>query len=228
MEDKIKKLLILAKGSTSTAEAQAAFGRAAALAAQCGIELDDIELDDQGEVEPEDFGELDSLVLFETGRVVSWRNALTTAVCRVCGCAGRIQRRWIDGERRTLVRIYGRERAIAAAAQLYHALADAIDELSKQFDGRADRNAFRLGAAHGVVAAHEAAIQRLPGTSNLKALALQRSAGARAAEAEEFAGRARKGRRAHCGGTQSAYAAGHEAGRSLDREAPQRARLGAG
>lgn len=236
MEDKIKKLLTLSQLGATTHERDAAFARATALAASCGIDLDSLE--DREEVVPEDFGDLDKAVIDHHRRCPGWKTQLFFACTRITGCFGLK----FDGDiiidaegravRQTVLRAYGRDKALAACSQLYHALVDAIVELSKQFDGRAARNAYRLGAAIGVLVAHEDSVQKLPGTS--RALVLARSAEQRREEAKDWyleeGGRLGSGwRGASRGyGTQSAFAAGVEAGRSLDREAPQRARLRAG
>lgn len=236
MEDKIKKLLKLSELGSTVHERDAAFARATSLAASCGIDLDDLEEEIGGPV-PEDFGDLEEVTLDRFKRAPGWRTALFFACSKITGCfALRFGGCWVaDPEgsyTETQFRLYGRDKALATCAQLYHALADAIVELSLQFDGRSKRNAYRLGAAYGVKAAHYASVEKLPGSS--KALVLARSAEERYAEAEDwYKDRGGKvgsswggGSRGY--GTESAFAAGYEAGQSLDRVAPQRARLGSG
>ena len=140
---KIRKLLALADGAGTEAEAANAAARAAALMAQYQIEQADVdELVRDAE---------DPMVRVDTessGRFAGWRKQLAGGIAAGCGCSVILVRSRSKGE--TILSFFGRTSDVQSAVYMFGALSTEIERLAKRNAagcGAAYVNAYKLGAA---------------------------------------------------------------------------------
>lgn len=147
--DKIRKLLALAEGAGTEAEAANAAGRAAALMARHQIEQADVDTlvrdvdDPMTQVETEG-----------AGRLSGWRKTLSSGVAIGCGTYVLTV---IGGKSRT--RFYGRASDVETSLYLFATLTREIERLAKRNaagKGAAYANAYKLGAATTIYRRFEA------------------------------------------------------------------------
>jgi len=146
---KIAGLRALAANAGTQAEAEAAASRAAAIIAEYQIEEAQLETTTPT---TEEIEEGDDLHTYTGKNVESWRAMLATGLAKGQGCysfyhspsqRGQVCRQ----------RISGRASDIAIVRYLFAWLCYEIDRLAEREDGRAARNAFRLGAVSGYLRA---------------------------------------------------------------------------
>jgi len=138
--DKIRKLLALADGAGTEAEATNAAARAAALMAQYQIQECDVDALVQDAQDP--------LTVVETGaadRIMGWRKLLAQGVADGCGCYALTYTRRNKGS--SLV-FSGRVSAVETALYMFAALSSEIERLAKRNAGGKGAsfvNAYKLG-----------------------------------------------------------------------------------
>jgi hypothetical protein len=138
--DKIRKLLALADGAGTEAEATNAATRAAALMAQYQIQECDVDALVQDAQDP--------LTIVETGaadRIMGWRKLLAQGIAGGCGCYALTYLR--RGKGSSLV-FSGRTSAVETALYMFAALSSEIERLAKRNAGGKGAsfvNAYKLG-----------------------------------------------------------------------------------
>ena len=156
--DRIAKLLKLAEGKgTTPAEAATAAAQANRLMLKHNINqatVDGVDLD------PSMLEAIERGVLWEGGRIVSWRMELACGVARLNQCRVLIHAATrpthARPERRAHLSIIGRPSNSAVVSYLFTFLAREIDRLAKAADhgwesARSFRNSFRVGAVRTVL-----------------------------------------------------------------------------
>jgi hypothetical protein len=139
---KIRKLLALADGAGTEAEAANAAARAAALMAQYQIEQADVDELVRDAEDP--MVRVDSE---SSGRLAGWRKQLASGIASGCGCSV-ILVRSRAGE--TTLSFFGRTSDVQAAIYMFGALSTEIERLARRNaagNGAAYVNAYKLGAA---------------------------------------------------------------------------------
>jgi hypothetical protein len=128
---KIRKLLALADGAGTEAEAANAAARAAALMAQYQIEQADVDALVQDAENPMLHVDVES-----SGRVMGWRKRLASGIAYACGCSVITVRGNL-----TRLRLFGRKSDVETGTYMYAALVNEIERLGK-------RNASGMGASY--------------------------------------------------------------------------------
>jgi hypothetical protein len=140
---KIRKLLALADGAGTEAEAANAAARAAALMAQYQIEQADVDELVRDAEDP--MVRVDSE---SSGRLAGWRKQLASGIAAGCGCSVILVRSRRAGE--TTLSFFGRTSDVQAAVYMFGALSTEIERLARRNaagNGAAYVNAYKLGAA---------------------------------------------------------------------------------
>jgi hypothetical protein len=140
--DKIRKLLALADGAGTEAEAANAAARAAALMAQYQIEQADVDALVRDTEDPMIRVNTDA-----ASRIAGWRKQLASGIATGCGCSV-----VITGKRggESCLSFFGRTSDVQAAIYMFGALSTEIERLAKRNaagNGAAYVNAYKLGAA---------------------------------------------------------------------------------
>lgn len=141
--DKIRKLLALADGAGTEAEAANAAARAAALMARYQIEQADVDTLVRDAEDP-----MTRVNTETTGRLAGWRKSLAGGIAAGCGCSVIIMRSHRAGE--SYLSFFGRTSDVQAAVYMFGALSTEIERLAKRNAsgrGAAYVNAYKLGAA---------------------------------------------------------------------------------
>lgn len=148
---KVAALRELAARAGTQAEADAAAAQAEAIIAR--YQLDEAEIDAASGERAEAIGEEE----MTSGRLDKWRSMLIGALSKDHGCYGYMSTvRTVTGSTHGS-KIVGRASDIAIVRYMYAWLTVEIVRLSQREHGRAAQNAFRLGAALGVIEAMRAA-----------------------------------------------------------------------
>lgn len=149
---KIEQLRALSKGAGTQAEAEAAATKAELLIAQYHIDEATLEAKN-GTSESVEEGE----TLHQFGKqVAAWIGNLAVNLSKLHGCYVIADSADSTHPR---IRIFGRQSDVAIVRYLFGWLTYEIDRLAQRESGRADRNAFRLGAVRGVALAMRRAQQ---------------------------------------------------------------------
>ena len=144
--DKIAKLRALAAKAGTQAEAETAAAQAAALIAKYQIDETQVEVADPSKAEA--VAEGDHLWT-DYGPKKGWLSLLASGLADLHGCAVVRFRRLGT----SVYRIAGRPSDVAIVRYLFAWLRAEIERLAQSEQGRAAKNAFRLGAAAGVIEA---------------------------------------------------------------------------
>jgi hypothetical protein len=140
---KIRKLLALADGAGTEAEAANAAARAAAIMAQYQIEQADVDALVRDTEDPMTRVNTDSV-----GRLAGWRKQLASGIAAGCGCSVIIMRSHRAGE--SYLSFFGRTSDVQTAVYMFGALSTEIERLAKRNAsgrGAAYVSAYKLGAA---------------------------------------------------------------------------------
>lgn len=143
--DRIQKLLALARNAGTEHEAANAALRARELMRQHDLDEASLRVDDASkQAEPIEHG----FTLTDTKKRVMWHGQLALGVAALYDC-----RAWTNGGADSTdrgMRLFGRKSAVSAASYTFHYLVREVEDLCDRLapnEGKAYRNAFRLGAA---------------------------------------------------------------------------------
>jgi hypothetical protein len=140
---KIRKLLALADGAGTEAEAANAAARAAALMAQYQIEQADVDALVQDAENPMLHVDVES-----SGRVMGWRKRLASGIAYACGCSVITVRGNL-----TRLRLFGRKSDVETGTYMYAALVNEIERLGKRNAsgrGAGYANSYKFGVADAI------------------------------------------------------------------------------
>lgn len=145
---KVAQLRALAAQAGTQAEAETAAAQAEALITKYQIDEAAIETSTTcdevvGESEP----------IWSGSKNEQWRGILCAGLCKDHGCAAVATK----DRTRTIYRIAGRPSDVAIVRYMFSWLTVEIERLAQREEGRANRNAFRVGAVVGVLRAMHAA-----------------------------------------------------------------------
>jgi hypothetical protein len=143
--EKVAKLRALAARAGTQAEAEAAAAQAAAIVAK--YQIDEAVLEAHSPERAEEIQEGDPLWSGE--RDISWLNMLAAGIGKIHGCAVIVRR--YGGAATVTYIIVGRPSDLAIVRYLFAWLHAEIVRLSESERGRTAKNAFRVGAAVGVI-----------------------------------------------------------------------------
>lgn len=211
--DKIRKLLALADGAGTEAEAANAAARAAALMTQYQIEQADVDALVKDAENPMLHVNLES-----AGRVMGWRKRLASGIAYCCGCSIVIVKREL-----THVRVFGRKSDVETAMYMYAALANEIERLAKRNTsgmGASYANSYKFGVADAIDdrlrAQRDATIAqaRVDGANSAALVKVENSSQLARAYAEAQLGKLTSGRGASIG-SNGGYGAGQRDGRDV-------------
>lgn len=126
-QDKIRKLLALAKNNTSPEEAATAYARAVELATLAGLDLEDLEDLAKAAETPEPPRTVESIVLRTLDasthrRVCTWRCYVSMGVARSCGVGHILQ----GG----VILVYGQPSDLDTASTIYTAIAAQVEDMA--------------------------------------------------------------------------------------------------
>ena len=146
---KIKKLLALAKSTTSTHEAKAAMEAATRLAEAHRLSLAEIE---SNKGDAESVGE-DSEPLFECGKLFAWQTHMVSGLANAHGCCAYSVTTMVKGHFRREVYLFGRPTDMAIVRELWSYVVPALDRAwkrDKDKDYFINRHSWWFGAADGI------------------------------------------------------------------------------
>ncbi len=150
--DKVTKLRALGARATTQAEGEAAYAKAEAIIAKYQIDESQIEVNDPQRTETVSGSDEP---LWSGKARKSWISILASALARIHGCAV-VSGSTAWGSAYSC-RIAGRPSDVVIVRYLFAWLHVEIERLSEREEGRAAKNAFRLGAVTGAVRAIRAA-----------------------------------------------------------------------
>lgn len=159
IQERVRKLLALARNNPNVNEAAVAFARAQEIATAAGLDLDDVDADGEPAPQPEPVGRtITRRVVDFGGKCVAWKGTLVGALALANGCDA-----YMNGKG---VFVYGQPRDVETVAGLAPTMVEAVDymareavkrykvdpEVDSRWDAspRAYGSSFRVGCVHAI------------------------------------------------------------------------------
>lgn len=135
IEDKVRKLIRLAGGTSNIHEAATAFARAQALATAHGLNLDDLGDDEESKQPPREVEEVEQRYLERWKKAVFWKIILAGAVSRANNCqhcyeSGSRPTQTMDGFEGGAI-AYGQPSDLDTVEYIYQAIRNEVDQMAK-------------------------------------------------------------------------------------------------